>query len=92
MQTHFIVQTAAAQMPNSCKGIYRRIAVLEVPADVRRASMISKRARDVVRVIDTWERLNVGTTERCAYQVALREAEALRSRLEQRRITQRFGA
>ncbi len=92
MSTHFIIQTASAQMPSSCWGTYRRVAVLEVASNVRRASMISRRARDVVRVIDTWEKLNVGTTKRCAYSQALADAEALKSKLEARRISQRFGS
>ncbi len=92
MTTHFIIQTASAQMPNSCWGTYKRVAVLEVASNVQRASMISRRARDVVRVIDTWEKLNVGTTERCAYARALADAEALKSKLEARRISQRFGS
>ncbi len=79
--THYIVQTASAQMPSSCKGVYKRIGVLEVADGVTRASMISDRAKDVVKVVRTWEALNVGTTERCAFQVVLREAEALAARL-----------
>src|SRR5271155_1024935 len=73
--SHYIVQTAAAQMPSSCKGRYRRVAVLEVLEGVERASMISERARDVIRVVATWEKLNVGTTPRSAYGRALAEAE-----------------
>ena len=83
MKTHFIVQTASASMPQSCWGTYRRVAVLEVPLGVERASMISERAEDVIRIVESWERLNVGKTRRCAYQVALREAYALAKKLNQ---------
>ncbi len=76
-ETHFIAQTAAARMPDSCWGKYRRVAVLEVDADRLSVSMISERATGCHRVVETWERLHVGTTERCAYQVALAEAEAM---------------
>jgi hypothetical protein len=75
--THYIVQTAAAPMPSSCWGVYRRVAVLEVEAGVTRASMISTHARGVRRVVQTWERLNVGHTARCAYARALAAAERL---------------
>jgi hypothetical protein len=72
----FIVQTAAASMPSSCKGRYRRVAILEVEdAYANGVRMISTRAKGVIRVVQTWEKLNVGTTERGAYQRALREAE-----------------
>lgn len=77
----YIVKTAAACMPTTCWGTYRRVAVLEVEDRVEDVAMISERARGCVRVVETWERLNVGTTERCAYARALREAEALCDRL-----------
>jgi len=77
----YIVQTAAAQMPQSCKGSYRRIAVIEVKKGLKRVSMISDRAKGVIRIAETWERLNVGTSPRCAYQKALAEAEALCAKL-----------
>ena len=32
--TEFIVMTAAAQMPSSCRGLYRKVAVCEVEAGV----------------------------------------------------------
>ncbi len=79
--THYIVQTSRACMPNSCWGNYRRVAVLEVPVGVDHASMISARSRDVSSVAQAWERLNVGTTSRCAYQVALAEARVLAAAL-----------
>jgi hypothetical protein len=80
-QTHFIVQTASAKMPSSCWGQYRRVAVLEVAGTVKRVSMISSRARGVKAIVETWEKLNVGSTERCAYRRALREAIELAEKL-----------
>lgn len=77
MKTVYIVKTAAACMPSSCWGTYRRVAVLECEAWQTAPSMISNRARGVVRVVQTWERLNVGLTDRCAYRQALIEAEHL---------------
>ncbi|MDP2607242.1 MAG: hypothetical protein Q8S00_32295 [Deltaproteobacteria bacterium] len=75
--THYIVQTASAQMPGKCRGHYRRVAVLEVHYDLTRVSQISDRARGCVRIVQTWERLSVGRTMKSAYQRALVEAETL---------------
>ena len=80
--SQFIIQTAAAYMPSTCKGRYRRVAVLEVAEGLDRVSMISRRARGVVRVVRTWEKRNVGLTAKCAYQKALAEAQTLKSHLE----------
>lgn len=77
----FIIQTAAANMPSSCWGIYRRVAVLEIDDNALEIKMISSRARGVRRVVATWEKLNVGKTERCAYERALAEAAELVARL-----------
>ena len=74
----WIVQTASACMPTSCWGRYSRVAVLELelgwPA-ARGVSMISTHARGVRRVIETWEKLYHGTTDRCAFYRALEEAQ-----------------
>ena len=70
----------AAKMPGTCWGKYRRVAVLEVVQGTIPA-MISKRARGVVRVVAKWEKLNVGTTHRCAFQRALDEAHILAAQL-----------
>ena len=85
MTKHYQVLTASAQMPGNCWGRYSKIAVAEidpaqVPADG--IKMISNRARGVVRIIQIWDRLHHGTTERCAYRRAYREADALIAHLE----------
>jgi hypothetical protein len=77
----YIVQTAAANMPSSCWGTYRRVAVLEVNDGLTRVAMISERARGVKRIVVLYDRLNVGKTDRCAYARALRNAYALTDRL-----------
>lgn len=80
--SHYIVQTAAACMPSSCRfGRYRRVAVMEVQDGVTEVAMISPRARGVVRVVATWERRNVGSTAQCAYERALVEACELATHL-----------
>ncbi len=80
-KTHYIVQDATAKMPASCWGKYRRIAVLEVDADLEHVSMISDRAKGCHRIIEVWDRLHVGTTDRCAFARAMREAEKLADQL-----------
>ena len=74
--------TSAAAMPQSCWGVYRRVAVLEVDPGARPA-MISERARGVRRIVATWERLNVGKVAlhaglrpvgRCAWSRAMKDA------------------
>ena len=77
----FVVLDRAAKMPASCYGRYRRVGVVEVTPEAQRSgrepTMLSQCARDVRRVVETWERLYWGSTERCAYQRALAEAEEL---------------
>ncbi len=81
MSTKFIVKSSLARMPKSCWGTYRRVAVMEVTVDAPEPRMISERARGVVGIVRTWERLHVGSTARCAYQVAMREAAELAAAL-----------
>jgi hypothetical protein len=78
----YIVISSSAKMPSSCRGRYRRVGVVELEPGVEEPpTMLSSRSRQVKRVVETWERLNVGTTERCAYQRAMREAGALATKL-----------
>jgi len=85
--SRYIIQDAAAHMPGSVRmkhGTYKRLAVLEVERGFDHVAMISARARGVVRVVATWEKLNCGLTERCAYGRALQSARALVADLEER--------
>lgn len=77
----FIVKTASAKMPSSCKGNYRRVAVVELLPGANNVSMISDRAVGCARIVRTWERCNVGKTARSAFAVALAEANALCAQL-----------
>lgn len=72
---------ASAQMPASCKGVYKRIAIVET-VSAERPKMISERTKGVIRIVRSWERLHVGKTERCAYARAMREAEGLLASLQ----------
>jgi hypothetical protein len=56
----------------------KRIAVLEVEEGYTRVSMISERARGVIRVVKTWEHLRLGEH---GYTRARREAEGLAAEL-----------
>lgn len=85
MKTEYVVKTSCARMPSSCWGRYRRIAVLEVKVGAL-PKMISERARGVVRVVETWERLYVGSSPRCAYEIALAVAHEMCDVLNQRRV------
>jgi len=86
--SHFIVQTASAKCAAEF-GRYRRVAVLEVDADRQFVSMISTHARGCRRIVETWERQNCGTTERCAYRRACTEAHDLAARLNAEKTTER---
>jgi len=72
----YLIKTSSAQMPQSCWGHYRRIGLLEIEDGYALGDVheISTRPRAVKRVIQTWEKLNLGSTERCAYRRALEEA------------------
>jgi hypothetical protein len=80
----WIVMTSAAHMPNSCKGRYRRVALVQLSqyytANNLEPKMISERARGVLRLIDMGHH-NVGTTPRCAYHRTLVTAHARVDRL-----------
>lgn len=84
MKTEFVIRDSSAKMPNSCMGRYRRVAVLEVESGTI-PRMISTRAPGVVRVVETWEKLNVGRTDRCAFARAMAEARELVARLNAER-------
>jgi hypothetical protein len=78
----FIVKTASARMPQSCKGIYRRVAVLAIEPELDDVAMISERARGCLEIVAEWDRLSAsGTTLRSEYRRALIEAEAMAAAL-----------
>lgn len=70
--------SSAAAMPSSCRGKYRRVALILLAEPTARPAMISTRARGVAQygLIRTWEALSVGKTERSAFGRALAEATA----------------
>ena len=77
-----IVVTKSASMPSSCRGNYRKVAVVDVPYWLAwdknwQPREISERCKDILRVIRNYGPQSVGKTERCAYQQAIKAATAL---------------
>lgn len=66
-----LVVSSVAKMPVKCWGSYRRVAVLLVARGARPA-MISKRARGVVSVLATAEKLSARGGDGTAYARTLR--------------------
>jgi hypothetical protein len=75
----WIVMTSKACMPASVRSPYRNVAIVkltpEYAAADKRPAMISTRARGVA-VLKHRGHHFVGRTDRCAYRIALAEAEA----------------
>lgn len=71
--TTYYVTCAAAKMPTSCWGTYRRVAVMAWDSTLGPRPKTIRDTRAAV-VVDTWEKLNVGVSERCAYSRAYGEA------------------
>ena len=78
----YIIKTAGESMPARCKGTYRKVAVLELDPTHTDVAMISERARGVVRIVHLERKLNVGLTDKCAYERALAFARDLIQDLE----------
>jgi hypothetical protein len=77
-----IVVTKSAAMPSSCKGHYRKVAVVDVPYWLAwqkdfQPREISERCKEVLRVIRNYGPQSVGKTERCAYQRTIKAATEL---------------
>lgn len=81
MTDRFVIMESSASMPNSCKGTYRNIAVIETDCKTL-PKMISDRARGCVRIVQYWGPCNVGTTPRSAFAKAQDEAKVLKKSLD----------
>ena len=78
----YIIKESTACMPSSCKYRYYHLAVLEVVPGTRYVSMISNRARGVVRIVQRWGPYPArGSTARSAKIRAYAESEALCEKL-----------
>jgi len=80
MSNKFIVMTAKAKMPGSCWGKYGRVAVVECSGE-HAPKQIHPNHKSVKSIVQTWERRSIGSTDRCAFSVALKEAKELAVRL-----------
>jgi hypothetical protein len=70
----YILMDKSAQMPSSCWGRYRRLAIVELTPDfVGEPKMISERARGVKRIFEERDKLHAGGGDRTAYAKAKRE-------------------
>ena len=78
---HYLIRESVTPTPGR-HGSYVRLGLLEVEPGVESVAMISPHARGVVRVVRTWERLNAGTSARCAAARARVEAEERKAELE----------
>jgi hypothetical protein len=84
--SHYIVKTASCTPSVKCWGRYARVAVLEVEDGISDVKMISNRAKGVVKIVYLWENCFVGSTERCAYRVALAEAKEIAKKLNNKEL------
>ena len=75
MNASTLIVARSAKMPQSCMGRYARLGVVQT-TDGREPSMLSARARTVTGVLETCERLHVGTSPRCQYQRTLADLQA----------------
>ena len=74
--SELVIKTSRAAMPSSCWGDYARVAVLRVTVGAV-PKAIDDRRRNVLEIVETWEKCNVGITARCGYGQALAEARKL---------------
>jgi hypothetical protein len=77
----YIVMHRSTHMPSKVKAPYRRVGVVEVEAGFEgEPTMLSKRARGVVRIVTTWERLHARGKD-TAFTRAMADAQALADKL-----------
>ena len=78
----YIVMTARCKMPNNCKGglNYYRVAVVETDG-INMPKQIHPYHRNVKQIVWIRNKLYRGTTDKCAFAIAKKEAEELCERL-----------
>lgn len=89
----FIVMTSSAHVSGKARqfGRYANVAVVQLEEDFSGVpTMISERAKGVLRVVRHWGACRVGKTDRCEFAVAKRDAEAMAAKLNNR--WSRYGA
>ena len=79
IETEFVVMSASTRCASKF-GVYRKVAIVEIRRDWLTSGMpdrIDERALGVVSIAWERDRLNVGSTENCAFDRALAEAHEL---------------
>lgn len=72
----YVVLTAQAKMPTSCMGRYGRVAVIKTDG-VNMPKHINPRHNTVKGIVQIWDRLFWGTSNKCAFARAVTAAKAL---------------
>ena len=79
IETEFVVMTASTRCPAKF-GVYKKVAIVEIRKDwlvAGKPDRIDTNALGVVGIVWERDRLNVGSTENCAFDRALDEAHQL---------------
>ena len=77
----FVVMRAKACMPSSLKfGNYGKVAVVETDGETM-PQQIHPNHNAVVRIVEVWDRRNIGKTDRSAFWQAVTDAEAMADEL-----------
>lgn len=77
----FIVMTSSARMPNSCYGVYGNVAVVELSVMGKMPKSIDERHKSIASIPFYRGKLNVGSTEKCAFRRALAQANRIAAEL-----------
>lgn len=80
INTEWILKTSSAKMPSSCRGIYKKLAIMEVEKGYEPPS-ISLRHKQVKQIFKLWEPLFQGKTEKSEYFRYKKKAEELVAKL-----------
>lgn len=83
----YILIDKCAKMPATCRGKYRRIAIVELDQAYLVTSRlagwpdpdlrIDSRDKRIKNIVHVWDRLHVGSTDRCEYARTLATARAM---------------
>lgn len=73
MSLDFHIVESKAKMPSSCWGRYGRIGLL-ITKENYIPIRIDSRPKKVVGIIELWDKLHMGKTDKCAYSKARDEA------------------
>jgi len=74
----FVILTATSKIPSSWKWNhkYGKIAVIQTDGE-KRPKQIHPNHSSVVRIVDCWDRLYIGVTDKCQFKRVMKEAQVL---------------